>query len=604
MADCWYCKKRHELNSLRAKVARLESGREFDSLSAELDKEKKRRVEAEEQLRVMKSELTKYKYEAEHAKKKLERTEHTVSFLKKQVSQKTKEIKELEERCEKLTQPFLEAIEEMQVNKDSRDTEKKVTTADTVEITDKKALMAQIKDLQLQLSAKTAQLSNNNTNCSLPSSVCIGRTKIFNNRIPSGKKPGAQPGHPGHGRNRLKPDLIVRLRVPDEVIKNSSDYYKTKEIKVKQVQSVQLTVNVIQYEAAVYRRRSNGKRVWARFPSGVVNDINYDSSVKTLACILHSYGNMSYEKVQEVISELTFGKLRPSIGFLAGLEREFSDKSVPDRMHIEERMMRFPYMHADGTTVYVNGKQRAMLICTSPAGTLYYYSDHKGHKAVRRSVLRDYKGIVISDGESTFFNYGSDHQGCLEHELRYLKGSIETETDLSWAKQMRSLLQKSIHISKTAIAGGKTCLDECLIHEIEKEYDKIISIAEKEYKANSERIKYYNKGYNTMIRLKEKKQYYLLFLHDLSIPPTNSRAEQKARPAKMHIKQSGGYRDDYGNSVQFYGDTLSLIECTSDRGGSVYKMIKSVFDRPMPDQRASKAAIKLSHLERNNDNTQ
>ena len=56
--------------------------------------------------------------------------------------------------------------------------------------------------------------------------------------------------------------------------------------------------------------------------------------------MLHSHGNMSYEKVQEVISELTDGKLNLSTGFLAGLEREFSDKTVIDRQHIWERMLK------------------------------------------------------------------------------------------------------------------------------------------------------------------------------------------------------------------------------------------------------------------------
>ncbi len=314
--------------------------------------------------------------------------------------------------------------------------------------------------------------------------------------------------------------------------------------------------------------------------------------------MLHSHGNMSYEKVQEVISELTDGKLNPSTGFLAGIEREFSDKTVIDRQHIWDRMLKYPYMHVDGTTVYVNGKKRTILVCTSLAGTLYFYSENKGHKAVQKSVLKDYEGTVISDGESTFFNYGKNHQGCLEHELRYLKGSMETETTLTWAGKMRDLLREAIHTANEAINAGKEKLDAEVINQIESQYDEYIRLGEEEYKEHHSHLKYYKKGYNTMKRLRDHMQFYLHFLHDLRIPATNSRAESKARPAKMHVKQCGGYRDDSGNAAQFYCDTLSLLSCTADRGGSRYRMIRSVFAREMPAQRPSTPLMAKAATER------
>ena len=46
----------------------------------------------------------------------------------------------------------------------------------------------------------TAQVNHNYENSSMPSSKCIGRKKITNNREKTGKKPGAQAGHPHHPR--------------------------------------------------------------------------------------------------------------------------------------------------------------------------------------------------------------------------------------------------------------------------------------------------------------------------------------------------------------------------------------------------------------------
>ena len=416
--------------SLRAAVKRFENDPDHLKYRKQAEEERSRRLKDFEELKAVRSELSQWKSRAVTAEEKLERRDRKIEHIedqlksqKKRVSeqmeiirQRDRQIGELKKEKEELLQPFRDALIEMRESHESSEDSDVTCSGNQPENNNPEtipecipeevmSLMKEIVDLRGNLKAKEAQLRNNNGNCSMSSSQCPNN-KTPNNREKSNRKPGAQPGHEGHGRKKLEPDITVTLGVPEEVLKDPDLYYKTGEKIIKQIHSVRLIVEVIQYEAIVYRHRSTHKRVWARFPKGIVNDITYDASVKALACMLHSHGNMSYEKVQEVISELTDGKLKPSTGFLAGLEREFSDKTSLDRQHIWDRMLRYPYMHVDGTTIYVNGKKRTILVCTSPAGTLCFYSESKGHKAVRKSVLKDFQGTVISDGESTFFNYG------------------------------------------------------------------------------------------------------------------------------------------------------------------------------------------------------
>ena len=51
-----------------------------------------------------------------------------------------------------------------------------------------------------------AQLNRDYENSSMPSSKSIKHKKIHNSREKTGKKPGGQPGHKGHGRKRQVPD--------------------------------------------------------------------------------------------------------------------------------------------------------------------------------------------------------------------------------------------------------------------------------------------------------------------------------------------------------------------------------------------------------------
>lgn len=62
------------------------------------------------------------------------------------------------------------------------------------------------------------------------------------------------------------------------------------------------------------------------------------------------------------------------------------------------------------------------------------------HLGVKGTVTEDYQGILVHDHEKTFYSYGTEHQECLAHILRYLKDSINNESERTWNKEMRSLV--------------------------------------------------------------------------------------------------------------------------------------------------------------------
>ena len=76
---------------------------------------------------------------------------------------------------------------------------------------------------------------------------------------------------------------------------------------------------------------------------------------------------------------------------------------------------------------------------------LYFAREKKGHEGVKGTVTEDYHGIIVHDHDVTFYNYGTNHQECLAHVLRYLKDSMENEADRVWNRQMHSLVQEMIH---------------------------------------------------------------------------------------------------------------------------------------------------------------
>ena len=552
------CRKQAELTSLRAAVKRFENGSEMKRVIQERDKASRRYEKIEEQHLKLKEEVHSLVKENKRLARDAARAERNYERL---LSSYEAHIRFCSEQEIFRTDAFFERMERVVSGLNE-------------------ALKAALNDNQekdLAIQKLKAQITKDNTNSSVPSSQRPNHKTPPNNREKTGRRPGGQKGHAGHKRKMLVPtEEVHHLPAPDEVA-NDPEYYNTGKKIVKQLVRISMTLEVIQYEADIYRHHKTRKKIHAPFPEGMTNEVEYDASVCALIALLHSHGNMSYDKISEILSDLTDGQLSPSKGMMADLEKKFSEKTETDRQQIFNRMIVYPYMHIDGTAVRVNGRNGQVLIQTSPAGTLLYHTGVKGDKAIPGTPIEEYAGTAIHDGESTFFHYGKAHQGCLVHELRYLKGSMDNEPHLTWAALMREFLQSMIHDIKEIKEQGRTELTSEEKASFERQYDAILELAGKEYTDNPANRKYYTDGYNTMKRLKKHKESYLRFLNDISIPYQNNPAELIARKEKMHSKQSGGYRSD--EYSQYHCDVLSVIESNKSLGICRYTTLLDAFKR-------------------------
>ncbi len=144
---------------------------------------------------------------------------------------------------------------------------------------------SQLEDARDLIVKLKAQASHNYENSSLPSSKCIERKKITNNREKTGKEPGAQPGHEHHPRKKLTPTQTVET-ASDEKYQDTARYIPTGKTITKQVAGVAVHAVVTQYSTLEFYDRETGHRVHSVFPDGVTDDVNYDGSLKTFAFLL------------------------------------------------------------------------------------------------------------------------------------------------------------------------------------------------------------------------------------------------------------------------------------------------------------------------------
>lgn len=451
------------------------------------------------------------------------------------------------------------------------------------------AVAAELEEERGKNKKLTAQVNRDFENSSLPSSLQrAGRKKIANSREKTGRRPGGQPGHKGHARKKHVPDITYEIPSPAEYTE-SPDYYETGKIIRKQKVCIRLGVEVIEYTAREYRNRKTGARVHAPFPEGYVNEVNYDGTVKALAFLLGNECCVSHGKIRKLLSELTEGRVLISDGMINGLCAEFSAKTESEKKEILKKLMASPVMNADFTNASVNGKGAQVLVLASPSenAALYIGREKKGHAGVRGTPLEDYVGTVVHDHDKTFYSYGTGHQECTQHDIRYLTGSMQNEPELTWNRQMLSLFREMLHYRNGLLEGEQT--DPRVVSGFETEYDRILKKAEEEY-TDEPPNDYYREGYNLFIRLREYKENELLFLHDMKVPANNSLCERLARVYKRKQKQAVTLRS-YEN-LCYICDSLSVVYLLRAGGENVYQKISEIYGRKCPPRVKEEAGAK------------
>lgn len=516
--------------------------------------------------------------EKDLAIRRLQKERDALSFSRRKITRQWMDVledvrKEYEkemDRLKKMVRELLDMVMSLKNRNAELDEKRKKVLSDYYETA------AKLEEAQGLIVKLTAQVNHNYENSSLPSSKCIDRKKIVNNREKTGKKPGAQAGHPHHPRRPMEPDRVVEIAA-EERFKDGSRYIPTGNIITRQAIGITIVPVVIEYRTAEFYDKKKGRNVHSAFPCGVMDDVNYDESMKALLFLLNSRCNVSLEKTAQFVREVTAGALSPSVGMINGLCREFSSKSRQEQDELFVALLDAPVMHVDGTVARVNGNNNNVVVCSNGAATMYFARENKGHAGIRDTPVETFGGILIHDHEASFYSYGSDHQECMVHIERHLRDSIENEKGLTWNGRMLTLIQEMIHENKTAPAEG---IAEEKIAGFEERYDSIVRTAAKEYE-DAPASDYYRDGYNLYLRMEEYKHNHLLFLSNPLVEPDNNLCERKARILKGKINQAISLRSF--RHLEYFCECLSVIDhfATDDRN-NLYESIKEIFKRPRP----------------------
>ncbi len=451
-------------------------------------------------------------------------------------------------------------------------------------------LLAVIADLQTQVVALQARvkeledrLALDSHNSSKPPSSDSGRPHPRSLRQPSGKRPGGQPGHPGH---------TLRLsETPDRVIEHRpshcgacgmvlADVAPTGAERRQVVDLPPLTLEVVEHRAQQVPCPRCGQMTPGSFPPEVAQPVQYGPRLLGLGVYLVTYQLLPYDRTHQLLGDL-FGAAPTSGTVQAAVER-CAAGLVEVEGSIKEALRTAQVAHFDESGCYVGGKRFWVHVACTQWLTHYAWHPKRGKEATDAiGILPQFRGCADHDGWVPYWQYVQcRHALCNAHHLRELTYLVEQQQP--WAEAMITLLLTIKAEVDAARAAGAASLDTVTKQGFTARYVQIVGeglalepSAAKPRPAGQRGRRKQSKAKNLLDRLQQHQDAVLAFMHDFRVPFDNNLAERDLRMLKVQQKVSGCFRSDEGATA--FCRIRSYLSTLRKQGHALLGAITSIF---------------------------
>ena len=420
----------------------------------------------------------------------------------------------------------------------------------------------------------------------------IRRTRSL--RRPSGKRPGAQPGHPGHTRPRVEqPDQVV-THAPRECRSCGASLAGGYIVKCESRQVIELPpvkVWVVEHRALTKRCRSCDEVTKGRFPKEVKAAVQYGRGVRARAVYLVNYQLLPYRRAAELLKDFFSCPISP--GSLRQIIAEGAASALPTEVEIKNRLKHSEVIHVDETGLRVEGEGRFVHVASTTGLTHYSYDPRRGKAAMDEiGILPAFKGVSVHDGWPAYhYYYQCRHALCGAHilrELTYIEESHPHQRG-QWAEPLAKLLIEIKEAVETARGVGHSALTGQEQAEYLRRYDESVRrglelnperntrrrVEQGGAKAKGGRGRIsQSEAHKLLTRLESRRAEVLRFMTDFRVAFDNNQAERDLRMVKLQQKIGGCFRS--GEGARQFCRLRSVISTARKQGQGVLDSIEKV----------------------------
>jgi transposase len=445
------------------------------------------------------------------------------------------------------------------------------------------AQQEQMAQVNARVKEMEDRLALNSRNSSKPPASNAPAHRIKSSRTASGKKPGAQPGHPG--------TTLKASPAPDHVVQHSAvgcqscgqnlsceegvpDHDRRQVVEVPQ-----LTLAVTEHQRLVKTCPRCGTHTSGKFPAGVAPGVQYGPQLKALVVYLVEYHLLPWRRTCEVLGDLLGQPIAE--GTLAAALTTCAQGLGQPEEQIKQALTRAPVAHFDETGMDVAGHREWVHVASTSVLTHYGAHAKRGGEATKAiGILPAFTGRAVHDAWAPYFAYACTHGLCNAHHLRELT-FVHEQLGQGWAGEMKDLLVKIKHAVGQANERGGTTLLSAQRQRFARTYDHLLATGlqmpdnQSALPGGKRGRPKQTKAKNLLDRLVQHKEEALAFMSDFAVPFDNNQAERDLRMLKVQQKISGCFRSPGG--AQAFCRIRGYISTIKKQGRNVLAALSSVF---------------------------
>lgn len=435
-----------------------------------------------------------------------------------------------------------------------------------------------IEHLQRENAVLKERLNKNSRNSSKPpSSDGLAKPKPSSLRKKSGKKPGGQKGHIGHGFIITQPvtDTIIHKPKQCATCPRNGQCASLGRSKCRNVVDVEICATLtIHYTETRACPLLGGKIISGQFPKGINSSMQYGNGIRALAIALNTAGMISVDRVNKLLKGVL--ALPISCGTIARMVSQFASDIDGTVQKIKETLLDSPVVNCDETGTRVNGSTFWLHSACDAQYTYLSLQRERGREGMKKSdFLPRYAGTIIHDCWSAYWSFDKVKHGlCGAHLLRELQGILDNDPKTTWARSIQNLLLEMNQLHKDVVENGKRNMDASQIASLKRRYSIILGKARQKIPVPKVTKGRPGKGRQRALidRLIKYKDEVCLFLNDLLVPFTNNLAEQSIRMMKVKTKVSGCFRTLAGGIS--FAAIMSYLQTAMKHGVAAYTAIR------------------------------
>lgn len=440
---------------------------------------------------------------------------------------------------------------------------------------------ALIEKLAVEIAELRARVDMNSRNSSKPpSSDGYAKPAPKSRRRRSDKKPGKQPGDPGHHlAQRTDPDATA-THVPAtcEGCGNDLSDAPLSGVVRRQVFDLPPVALFCTEHRAERRRCSCGAETTAAFPPEATAPACYGPALRAYVCYLVTRQHIPVARVAELLRDAYGAPV--STGAIVAMVQEGAVMLEDFLAQVRDLLVGSEVVHADETGLRVEALLKWVHSVSTTGLTLYHLDSKRGTQAMdAMGVIEHLRGVLVHDGWVPYRRYDNvAHALCNAHHLRELDAVAEIDGQ-SWAKDMAGLLAGTWQLVLESKENAKSALDDDELAEIRAKYRTIIAAG---HAANPPPVPTGRRGRpkrskaaNLLLRLDLYADDVLRFATDFSVPFDNNTSERDVRMVKIAQKVSGGFRSVKG--AEAFLSFRSYLSTAAKQGVNLLDALQRLF---------------------------